>query len=262
MQTLKMWRFWQAPLLLIAIFLGASTPRQVLLVTAQTDEVSANANNNDNDNDHNDPLHFLTVGDEALISEDFEGAIALYEKGIAAIAADVAGVSPGSPVVIVSLYTNLGTALSSMGQTQEAADIYKQAVLLQHDFVDAVEVEAADADGTTTESLLSDEDIKDIKDIAAQASFYLGMVYQELGNLNNAANAYAHAHTLDPWHWGALANLGALLQDELRNPADAIDVYNMAYTILTQRDMEPTDFPVEPRFILSQLQHRIGMVCT
>jgi len=189
------------------------------------------------------PSDLLALGDDALASENFLVAVDYYERGIEIIESSSSEKEKVSPIVSVSIYTNLGTALSSLGQNEKAAELYTQAVLMQPDLVDG----------------LDEQQKQDVTDIAAQASFFLGMVHQELGNLNMAANAYAHANSLDKWHWGALANLGALLQDEIRSPADAIDAYNKAYEILTQTEVSPTDAPVEPRYILSQLQYRIGM---
>jgi predicted TPR repeat methyltransferase len=45
----------------------------------------------------------------------------------------------------------------------------------------------------------------------------------------------------------------------LKEPAEALLVYNQAYGILTQTEVEPTDPPVAPKLVLSQLQHRIGL---
>ena len=64
---------------------------------------------------------------------------------------------------------------------------------------------------------------------------------------------------LDKNHWAALANLEAVLHDELKNPAEALAAYNRAYEILTQKDVKPADPPPNPPLILSQLQYRIGL---
>ena len=48
----------------------------------------------------------------------------------------------------------------------------------------------------------------------------------------------------------------------MKEPAEALAVYNKAYDILTQREVEPTDPPEDPTFVLSQLQYRIGLAIT
>ena len=69
---------------------------------------------------------------------------------------------------------------------------------------------------------------------------------------------------MDPYHWAAVANLAAVYHDSLSDHRKALQAYNLAYEILTQKDddVEPTDAPQEPRFILSQLQYRIGLCIT
>ena len=51
---------------------------------------------------------------------------------------------------------------------------------------------------------------------------------------------------------------GSVFHDELNNHDEALLAYNQAYEILTEHD-NPTDPPAEPRYILSQLQYRIGL---
>jgi len=184
---------------------------------------------------------FLDLGDSALSGEDNESAIRYYEKGIAALTDDE------SLLTILSLHTNLGTALSSAGNEKKAVDSYKTAIF-KHD---ALIGEIVDRDMK-----------KDANDLSAQAAFFLGMTYQELGEPQLAADAYALANTLDPYHWSSLANLGSVLHDNLRQPGDALIAYNKAFEILTQIDHEPTDAPHEPRYILSQLQYRIALAIT
>ena len=62
----------------------------------------------------------------------------------------------------------------------------------------------------------------------------------------------------DKNHWDGLANLEAVLHDELKNPAESLAAYTRAYEILTQKDAKPADTPPNPPLILSQLQYRIG----
>jgi predicted TPR repeat methyltransferase len=85
------------------------------------------------------------------------------------------------------------------------------------------------------------------------------MVLQDENNPKQAVEAYGYAVVLDPLNWAALANLGSVLHDQLSNHDEAVQAYNKAYEILTERFDEATDPPGEPRFILSQLQYRIGL---
>lgn len=186
----------------------------------------------------------LSLGDSSLASEDITGAINYYKQAISIL-------NENDPsVVAISIHTNLGTALSSLGNNEEAVDSYKAALRIHSELVDTFSSTKEGEAGTYHE----------VTGIAAQASFYLGMVLQDMGDIHRAANAYAFAGRLDPFHWASFSNLGALLQDELRDFSGAIKAYNEAYHILTNSDIEPTDAPPEPRYILSQLKYRIGMV--
>ena len=180
----------------------------------------------------------LSLGDQYLSEDDTGKAIAYYKQGVLLLTED------NSIITALSLQTNLGTALSSIGQEEEAAESYRNAI---QTFTEGIE----DIVNSVVKS--------DAVGIAAQASFFLGMVYQDLNQPHKAADAYAYANTLDPYHWASLANLGAVLHDELRKHDEALLAYNKAYEILTQTKVEPTDAPAEPRYILSQLQYRIGL---
>ena len=185
---------------------------------------------------------FLELGDNNLATDDANSAIEYYKKGIHKI-----NDLEDSLITIVSLYTNLGTAYSSTGQEREAMKNYRQAILSYNKNIeDIVELSYK----------------KEVSDLAAQASFFLGMTFQELDMIEKAADAYAYANTLDENHWASLANLGSVLQDHLKQPAEALAVYNKAYDILTQKDIEPTDPPEHPKYVLSQLQYRIGLAIT
>jgi tetratricopeptide (TPR) repeat protein len=103
--------------------------------------------------------------------------------------------------------------------------------------------------------------------IAASAAFYLGMVYQDLGQhqyVAAAIEAYSWALTLDGNHWAAAADRGSVLQDVLKDYRSALASYNLAYGILTRNDDDdpPTDPPEELPEVLSQLQYRIGLCIT
>jgi len=187
----------------------------------------------------------LSLGDSSLASEDVINAIDYYKQAISLLNND------DDRVVAISIYTNLGTALSSLGNRKEAADSYRAALRIHS--------EAAESFGSTKEGLDEFGRYNEITDIAAQASFYLGMVLQDSGELHRAAHAYDFAGQLDPYHWASFSNLGALLQDDLRDIYGAIKAYHQAYKILTTSGIVPTDAPPEPRYILSQLKYRIGM---
>jgi tetratricopeptide (TPR) repeat protein len=181
---------------------------------------------------------YLALGDEALSNAMNEKAIGLYIQGIDLIEDE-------SLLTILSLETNLATALSSIGNNEEAAKHYQAAISGYSKEID---------------NISDDKDMKKLaEEITAQASFFLGMVLQDLGEARKAVEAYGYAVVLDPYHWSSLANLGSVLHDELRLHDEALDAYNKAYEILTQTEVEPTDAPEEPRFILGELQYRIGL---
>lgn len=188
------------------------------------------------------PEDFLSLGDNALASDKIQEAIVHYREGIASL---VPHDTSQSLVTVLSLYTNLGTSLSSLGQDEDASEVYRKALVLYTEGIGDLK------DSTAT---------SDANSIAAQASFFLGMVYQELDDNKRAASSYAYAHTLDPLHWSSLANLGAVLKENLRLPDDALAAYTKAYEILTQSEQEPTDAPAHPEYILAELQYRIGYI--
>jgi tetratricopeptide (TPR) repeat protein len=187
-----------------------------------------------------EPEELLSLGDNALAADKIEEAIGYYKQGM-----DRLVPNESSLVTALSLYTNLGTSLSSLGQDSEAGENYRRAITLYQETI-------ANVVDTTVQS--------DATSIAAQASFFLGMVYQELDENTQAASSYAYAHSLDPLHWSALANLGAVLKENLRLPNDALAAYTSAYEILTQSEEEPTDAPPHPEYVLAELQYRIGYI--
>jgi len=185
------------------------------------------------------PEEILELADETLSSNDPVGAIKIYEQGISIIDEEEFSILTG-----ISLYTNAGTAYSTTGDELKAVGMYRNAILLFSNQIDDIVEESMKKSAT---------------DIAAQAAFFLGMTHEALEKYRKAADSYAFAASLDSYHWAALANLGAVLQDQLKAPAEALAVYNQAYEILTQTEVEPTDPPVDPKLVLSQLQHRIGL---
>lgn len=178
---------------------------------------------------------YLSLGDEALSTGIEDRAIEFYRKGISALKEDA------SLLTKISLSTNLATAL---GNTEEAVKLYQEAISIFSLGISDI----VDKDGT-----------KQATDAASQASFFLGMVLQDLGEARKSTDAYGYAVLLDPYHWGALANLGSVLHDELSLHDEALQAYNKAFEILTQTEIEPTDPPADPRYVISQLQYRIGL---
>lgn len=195
---------------------------------------------------------FLSLGDEALLSDDFEKAIDLYQGGIRVLLQQddnqLLQRHNSLSTVIISLHTNLGTAYSAQGQNEPAAESYQNA-LLAYKKAATSNKSVADRNNMHEEATL----------IAAQASFFLGMVYQDLHQPRDSVDAYTYANLLDPLHWASLANLGAVFHDDLGNHREALSAYNKAYSFLVDTSHEVTDPPPEPRFILSQLQYRIGL---
>ena len=188
---------------------------------------------------------WLAQGDEALSRGQFEEAVRFYETASEAYDA-VEGTkdSKESLLTILSIETNKGTAHSSVGHVDKAVAAYEKAL------------RRFDKD---MEKITDDSSRKDAEMIAAQTAFFLGMEYHNSDKPTKAANAYALANNLDPMHWAAVANLGAVLYDVLDKTDEALVAYNQAIDILTQREVEPTDAPAEPAFVLSDLYYRVGL---
>jgi tetratricopeptide (TPR) repeat protein len=186
---------------------------------------------------------YLWLGNSALEKDHFEEAIEFYNTG-AQLATRISkdDMSLTTQIALLSLYTNLGTALSSVGQDIQAKDWYESALDWYH----------------TTDPKLKED--SDATAIAVQASFFLGMVYQDLDEYKKSVQYYRHAHSLDPLHWSSVANMAAVLREHLQKHEDALQAYNKAYAILTNPEQQPTDEPAEPHHILAELQYRIGNI--
>ena len=193
------------------------------------------------------PEQWLSRGDEALAGDQISQAIDFYQRGIQGLQEEEEEGEESSLLSVISLHTNLGTALSTIGQTADAIESYKTALLRFDKGIDEIVDKSYAAEA---------------KAIAAQTTFFLGMEYQEIDNPRKAADAYAFANTLDPYHWASLANLGAVLYDELKQTDDALVAYNQAIELLTQTEEVPTDAPPEPSFVLSELHYRVGLCLT
>jgi tetratricopeptide (TPR) repeat protein len=182
---------------------------------------------------------YLEMGDKMMSeSGEYEQAIQYYKDGIEALTDDE------SPLTILSLHTNLATAFSSVGKEEEAMEEYQIAI----------------AEYTNEIEDVVDKDMKAfMTEIAASASFFLGMVLQDLGEIQKAVDAYGYAINLDPMNWAAVANLASIFHDQMNNHEEALIAYNRAYEILTQTEDDITDPPADPSFILSEIQYRIGL---
>ncbi len=184
----------------------------------------------------------LEIGDTKLSSNEIGTALEYYQEGI-----DRINPEEDSIVTALSLFTNAGTALSIIGEEIKAVKMYADAIKFY---------------SKNIEEIVEESTQKQASDITAQAAFFLGMSHEELKSPRKAADSYAFAASLDEYHWAALSNLGAILQDHLKENAEALAVYNKAYDILTQTEVEPTDPPENPKLVLSQLQYRIGLAIT
>lgn len=187
---------------------------------------------------------YLAQGDEALAHGQYDEAIQQYQSGIA-----IANDDDNSLEVELSLYTNLGTALSTLGRDQEASQMYEKAISVYREKIDDI-VEVSHQN--------------DAQAITSQASFFMGMVYQDLRQPRDAADAYQFAGTLDPFHWASFANLGAVYHDDLSMYRQAVEAYNKAYDLLVNNYEQVTDPPQEDGFrhIVGQLNYRIGLCIT
>jgi predicted TPR repeat methyltransferase len=155
-----------------------------------------------------------------------------------------------SMIAVLRLYTNLGTALSVLEGSDSESNLLNQEAAVAA-YQKGVQIYEAYRVAASTE----------VSKVAAQAAFYLGMTAQDLPYSHSpqqAVDAYQLALSIDPLHWSAYANLGAVYHDKLRLHDKAVAAYQKAYVLLTDPD-EPTDPPPDPRPILSQLQYRIGL---
>mmetsp|Transcript_27135 Transcript_27135/g.74411 ORF Transcript_27135/g.74411 Transcript_27135/m.74411 type:complete len:508 (-) Transcript_27135:94-1617(-) len=187
---------------------------------------------------------YLILGNTELSRDANAKAIGFYENGIAAFDNDENPPTASSLVTLISLETNLATAYSTIGGQDEKALLhYEKAISAYEAHHDKVKDE--------------NDVVEEARSIVSQTAFFYAMELQE-SHAAKAVNMYGRAVTLDPNLWAAWANLGSVFHDNFKNYDEALQAYNKAYELLTEHD-NPTDPPSEPRFILSQLQYRIGL---
>ena len=170
--------------------------------------------------------------------------------------------------VILSLHTNHGTAMSySQGSTEEVQSAYRTSCLC---FREWQKLNGVDNDNTP----------KDLKDIATQSYFFLGMTNQDMAStekneedqqmrLQVAVLTYAQSGKIDPNHWSSWANMAAVLADvgtdsiSLGLYDESILAYQKAIGILTGEALEegqrPTDPPENVREVIAELHYRVGL---
>lgn len=194
---------------------------------------------------------FLEFGDMSLMNNDASQAVQFYQQGVDIVEQkNKNNYYDYSLAVAISLYTNLGSAYSALenesNRLEKAATSYQNALLLYRQRISYI-----------TDSIM----IEDSTLIASEASFYLGMAYQDLRQFEFAIAAYQYANELDPYHWKSIANIGSIRHDNQADYSGALDAYNTAYNMLVNKFIahQITDPPLEPRFLLSQLQYRIGL---
>jgi len=181
---------------------------------------------------------YLSLGNNALSTDANAQAIDFYEKGIATLKGTGESLS-----TILSLETNLATALSAIGGNDDKTMEHYEKAMAAYD---------------SNHGEIEDKNMaEEAKAIASQTAFFYAMELHEK-DASRAVEMYGYAVVLDPVLWAAWANLGSVFQDNFNNFDEALQAYNKAYEVLTEHD-EPTDPPAEPRFILSQLQYRIGL---
>mmetsp|Transcript_6576 Transcript_6576/g.13975 ORF Transcript_6576/g.13975 Transcript_6576/m.13975 type:complete len:503 (+) Transcript_6576:131-1639(+) len=185
------------------------------------------------------PEDFLILGNKELSMDANANAIEFYENGIAAFNRGASA----SIITLISLETNLATAYSTIGGEDEKSFTHYERAISAYD--------------TNQDKMEDKNTAAEAKSIVSQSAFFYAMELQER-DASKAIKMYERAVILDPNLWAAWANLGSVFQDHIKNLDEALQAYNMAYELLTEHD-NPTDPPSEPRFILSQLQYRIGL---
>jgi tetratricopeptide (TPR) repeat protein len=152
---------------------------------------------------HADAMHLLgmiaqQVGRHDLAVEHIKKAIALHDLAVAAF------------------HSNLGLAYQSMGKLDEAAESYRKAIGIRHDFPEAhynlgnVQQEQRHID----DAIACYRQALAIRPAYAEALNNLGHALQDQGKLEEAIASYRQALAVKPDHVEALNNLGLALQEQ------------------------------------------------
>jgi len=232
---------------------------------------------------------YLSMGDEALMANQVPQAISIYQEGTQLIQMETKSdekttlTSSSYIATAISIYTNLGTAYSVMAEQSPKQQILYQPKTIQT-YRDAIMLHQQFSNHPSQKSTTAE--LQKVNKVAAQTSFFLGMEYQDTNDFEQAMTSYGLAYTFDPLHWSALANMAALISDypNFRSPdetdgttddsspmmkayedpavrsEEALMAYNKAYEILTSTKEEPTDYPSNPNYMLSELQYRMGKI--
>ena len=216
-------------------------------------------------------LKFLVNGNKALQVAQvgkLEEAIEAYQQGIEKLPVECdKSLEKKQAQIILSLYTQLGQALSYAGNLEDAIDSFRKACLCQRGWSEG---------GKNKNEALND--------LASKSYFSLGMAYQESASsmtdevkrrekLELSVRAYGHATKLDPLYWSSYANLGVILSDigqdgngnkvaSLEMYEEGILAYQKAIDILIGSDGEnsvPTDPPENVGEVVAELHYRIGL---
>jgi predicted TPR repeat methyltransferase len=219
-------------------------------------------------------LQFMVEGNKALqVAEvgKLEEAIEAYRQGVGKLPTTCdKSLDKKQAQVILSLYTQLGQALSYADDWEKAIDSFRKACICQREW----------SEGGKNDAL---------NQLASKAYFSLGMAYQESASsatdegkqreqLELSVRAYGHATKLDPLYWSSFANLGVVLADvghdgngnkvkSLEMYEEGILAYQKAIDILTGANVSeedrssstPTDPPENVREVLAELNYRIGL---
>ena len=132
-----------------------------------------------------------------------------YEQAKAALL-HAQGLIPANPYLLCSL----GNVLNDMGLMQEAADKYKQAIVLKPDFAMAFN----NLGNALAKTELKDEAFKnyrhalEIKPDYVEAYINMGLLFKNMKKLDEAIGAYQAALSLDPESAVACNNLAGVLR--------------------------------------------------
>ncbi len=153
-----------------------------------------------------------------------------------------------------AFHSNLGAALQSQGNLDEAVAAYRRALELNPDYADALSNlgTALKTQGNLDEAVACYRRALELKPNHSKGLYNLGAALQTQGNLDEAIACYRRALELNPDYAEALYNLGAALQtqgnlDEAvachrraleRKPDYAEALYNLGAALQTQGNLD------------------------